>query len=149
MTVQEYIDNDLPFYHITPSRNKEGILRDGLKCGKRVKGICVVRTDNREVWNDIASNQLSGDGVLDFIVIKLQPSRHNIKWDDVGPDKSDENTNHLHNYIYLPKIMITGNDIVDEFITYQSGFDYKIPDDVIDGYLEKYLTDLEILNYEL
>lgn len=45
MTVQEYIDKNLPFYHITPAINKDGILKDGLHRGKNYNAICVVRSD--------------------------------------------------------------------------------------------------------
>ena len=52
MTLQEYIDQDLPFYHITPSSNLGKILREGL-IAKRCNAICVVRSDNPDIWKEI------------------------------------------------------------------------------------------------
>ena len=55
MTVQEYIDSNLPFYHITPAENRDGILKDGLHKGDEYDAVCVVRSDKFSVLYEIAS----------------------------------------------------------------------------------------------
>ena len=71
MTVQEYIDNDLPFYHITPIINIKSILQYGIQprsCG----AICVVRGDDEEIWEDIISTQLAKlDKNIEFAIISI------------------------------------------------------------------------------
>lgn len=114
MTVQEYIDKNLPFYHITPAINKYGILRDGLHCGKAVKAICVVRSDDKDIWRDIAESQLSAGGKHnEFIVIKLLPRTHGIKAIDVAQDTIQERTSPLHNYIVKEVINVAEGDFID------------------------------------
>ena len=118
MTVQEYIDKNLPFYHITPAINKDGILKDGLHRGKNYNAICVVRSDKFSILYDIASSQLSycnGIEYNDFIVIKLIPSKHGINAMDVAPDNVTDITNPLHNYIVEKTLQVTEDDIVLEF----------------------------------
>lgn len=116
MTVQEYIDKNLPFYHITPAINKDGILRDGLHCGKAVKAICVVRSDDKDIWRDIAESQLSAGGKHnEFIVIKLLPRTHGIKAIDVAQDTIQERTSPLHNYIVKEVINVVEGDFIDNF----------------------------------
>lgn len=116
MTVQEYIDKNLPFYHITPAINKNSILRDGLHCGKAVKAICVVRSDDKDIWRDIAESQLSAGGKHnEFIVIKLLPRTHGIKAIDVAQDTIQELTSPLHNYIVKEIINVTEVEFVDTF----------------------------------
>lgn len=149
MTVQEYIEKDLPFYHITPIENKESILQTGLNSRKNKQGICVVRSSDKNVWNEIASLQLSyneGKEYSHFVVIKIQPSKHNIKWTDIGPDSTEEKTNHLHNYIHVSKIIVTEDDIVDDIKLSVSNFDYKVPQDTLEGYNELYLKNINFLS---
>ena len=115
MTVEEYLSSDLPFYHITPIRKVETILTEGLKnlpnsINQRC-GICVVRTDNDEVLNIIAGEQLSGDGDCDFCVFKLIPSKHGITYEFVAPDNILEDTAALYNYINVDCIPVSKDDI--------------------------------------
>ena len=69
MKAKEYIDNNFPFYHITPLANKESILMNGL-LAKRCNGICVVRSDNPEVWKEIINGQLTYPDQY-YLIIKL------------------------------------------------------------------------------
>ena len=115
MTVKEYIENNLPFYHITPAHNKKSILKNGLKNGT-FNAVCVVRSDNEDILHDIASTQLSGNEETKFIVIKLLPNKHNIKAEDVFEDNVTDPTAPLHNYLRANKYYtITEEDIIAEF----------------------------------
>ena len=51
MSIDEYISNNLPFYHVTPRINLEHILKQGLK--KKRYGICVVRSKEKAILNHI------------------------------------------------------------------------------------------------
>lgn len=122
MTVKEYIDGNLPFYHITPVRNLDGILEKGLRRGHCYNAICVVRSGDEDILYDIAFTQLTGEGDDEFVVIRLLPRKHGITADDVAPDNIDEPTAPLHNYIYDKRITITVDDIARKL----SKKDYRI-----------------------
>ena len=113
MTVQEYIELDLPFFHITPIENKESILKYGLHRGKHFNAVCVVRSDEDVILHDIIISQLSNiDDDRDFIVIKLIPSIHQIKAIDVSPDDVSDPTNSLHNYLVDKTFLVSEMDII-------------------------------------
>ena len=114
MTVKEYIDNNLPFYHITPSKNKDNILESGLHRGKSFNAVCVVRgtDDDDDIFYDIAFSLLSGEEDREFIVIKLLPLKHEIKVEDVAPDGVSDLTAPLHNYLYNKTFAVSEEDIV-------------------------------------
>ncbi|MBR3775379.1 MAG: hypothetical protein IKL12_04650 [Alistipes sp.] len=139
MRVQEYIENDFPFYHITPVQNIPSILENGLTSRKRP--ICVVRTDNADVWNEIAARQLScdldGNEYKDFAVIRLLPSKHNISWELVRPDNIGEPTAHLHNYITIREIRIDAEDIIVNNFQIRPIRQYDIPQDTLEEYYRR------------
>ena len=116
MTVQEYIDKNLPFYHITPIEYEYDILEQGLLRSKgQVKAICTVRSDDEDIWHHIAETQLSNGGIYkEFIVFKLLPKKHSIEVANVAPDTIEEETTPLHNYI-VKDIKIEKEDIVKSF----------------------------------
>ena len=116
MTVQEYIDKNLPFYHITPIEYEYDILKQGLLRSKgRVKAICTVRSDDEDIWHHIAETQLSNGGIYkEFIVLKLLPKKHSIEVANVAPDTIEEETTPLHNYI-VKDIKVDKEDIVKSF----------------------------------
>ena len=132
MTVEEYLSSDLPFYHITPIKKVETILAEGLKnlpnSIKQCPGICVVRSENDEVLNIIAGEQLSGNGDSEFCVFKLIPSKHGITYEVIAPDNISEDTAALYNYIKLDCIHVTKDDIFIPFFKYVllTIQDYKI-----------------------
>ena len=117
MTIQEYIDNDLPFYHITPAENIDSILKHGLHKGNEYDAVCVVRSNNFSVLYEIASSQLSKINADNesFFVIRLLPSKHNIRAIDVAPDNVTDITSPLHNYLVGKTFQITREDIIIEF----------------------------------
>lgn len=138
MTVKEYIEKDLPFYHITPICNRESILASGLKRGVSYNAICVVRSDDEEIWYDIASTQLSDGGKYrEFIVIKLLPSKHGIEPIDVAPDDVTEPTSPLHNYIVRQELQIFRDDIVKTLNTTEHNPTYINEDRIV--HLTEYL----------
>ena len=139
MTVKEYIDRNLPFYHITPARNKDSILKHGLNNGT-FNAVCVVRSDNEDILYDIASTQLSGNEETKFIVIKLLPKKHNIKAEDVFEDDVTDPTVPLHNYLRANEYYtITEEDIITEFDITQRRNNILDPDIIIPltGYLNE------------
>lgn len=139
MTVKEYIDRNLPFYHITPARNKDSILKHGLNNGT-FNAVCAVRSDNEDILYDIASTQLSGNEETKFIVIKLLPNKHNIKAEDVFEDDVTDPTAPLHNYLRANEYYtITEEDIITEFDITQKRNNVLDPDIIIPltGYLNK------------
>lgn len=63
MSIDEYISQNHPFYHITPVKNLEYILQEGI-CKSKSKtrdGICVVRTSDDDIINEIIDTQLQSN----------------------------------------------------------------------------------------
>lgn len=113
MKAKEYIDNNFHFYHITPLANKESILMNGL-LAKRCNGICVVRSDNPEVWKEIINGQLTYPDQY-YLIIKLTPYKHEIKFEEVAFDSTEEDgTGPLQNYILKKRISIDESDIIKD-----------------------------------
>ena len=125
MSIQEYIENNLPFYHITKESNIQSILDFGLKKGRY--GICVVRNINYGILDEII-RQINTDGVRYFAVIEILPQKHDITADMVCEDGVDEPTAPLHNYIVKDEIAIKEEDIIirNYVAKYKENFDEKI-----------------------
>lgn len=129
MSIDEYISSNLPFYHVTPSKNLNSILKDGLKRGKY--GICVVRSDVKAVLNDI-TYQINLDNTEEFAVIRILPKEKGITPDIVSEDSVTDRTSILHNYIIKDRIPIEEKDIL--YKDYRPNpSDYDIPDDILTG----------------
>lgn len=143
MTIIDYIEKDLPFYHITPSSNKENILKYGLRpkiCG----AICTVRSDAQIVWDNIIVYQL-GNNKQEYTIIKLIPSKHGIGVDNIAEDSISEPTTPLHNYIAdIPCISIDKSDIVtDSYVVKRNPG--PVPNELIvslEGYIRKPIPDI-------
>lgn len=117
MTVQEYIDQDFPFYHISNIYNKDNILRDGLFSSNRKDcrhGICVVRSMEDDIISEIIDRQLQNSANDRFMLIKLQPGAHGIRPTDVSIDPADEVISPMCNFICKEQISIQPNDIIQE-----------------------------------
>lgn len=127
MTVDDYIDNNLPFFHITDARNKDSILQNGILANKG--GICVVRTLVPQVIKYIVDEQLSGgfDNPLtgqkdiafsgEYIIFKISPLDKGITSDNIVEDGQGYNTSltsPLHNYIKIKEIVVSEDDIVKQ-----------------------------------
>ena len=144
MTIEEYIEKDLPFYHITLSSNRESILKDGL-LPKKCKAICTVRSDDRIVLDNIIATQLATGIKQKYIIIRLIPSKHGIGVDNVAEDSIDEPIAPLHNYIAgIPRIEIDESDIIcnDYLVENSLG---PVPNEMIvslEGYTRKPIPDI-------
>ncbi len=119
MKLEEYIEDDLPFYHITHFGNKENIFEHGLKRMSNIQGICVTRSSDTRVINLIAVGQLvSGNNPEErYCIFKLLPSKHNIEVKDIRKDITGESTNALNNYIRKDVIPVDMDDIFIDDIT--------------------------------
>ncbi|MBR6001432.1 MAG: hypothetical protein IK045_01055 [Bacteroidales bacterium] len=109
MTIDEYINQNLPFYHIASMNNLNAILSYGLK-GRRGK-IFVVRSTDHRVWNEIIC-QMNTDGDDSFAIIKLTPLKHHINADMVQWDNVNERTANLQNCIISDNIKVDNQDII-------------------------------------
>lgn len=112
MTIQDYIERNLPFYHITPMSKLPSILKEGLKSIRR-KPICVVRNCREPIINEIC-RQIDTEGENNFAIIKIQPKEKGINADMISEDSVDEPTAPLHNYIHVKMIKVSKNDVVKE-----------------------------------
>ena len=117
MTVDEYINNNLPFYHVTAMSNLDSIKLEGLKtsCSGSRAGICVIRSDNERLIYEIIDCYLHTLDVLDdtcYALIKIIPNKHNITSDVVAPDPIDEPRAKCYNYLCVTSIKVTEEDIV-------------------------------------
>ena len=144
MTIEDYIEKDLSFYHITNMHNKESILKNGLQ-QKRCNAICVVRSGKKIVWDNIIATQIP-DGIKQkYIIIKLIPSKHGIGVNNVAEDSISEPTTPLHNYIVdIPRIRIDELDIVtDSYVVPNNPG--PVPNEIIvslEGYTRNPIPDI-------
>lgn len=111
MSIQEYIEKDLPFFHVTPMSRIIDILEKGLKKGT-CDAICVIRSDNKSVLNEVIRQINIGNGEMEFAVIRLLPHKHHITSSMVCEDSVDEPTTHLHNYIDKDSIKVDEEDVI-------------------------------------
>ncbi len=133
----------MPFYHITRASNKESILKNGL-IPKRCNAICTVRSGEKIVLDNIIATQI-GDAKMNYIIIKLVPSKHGISVDKVAEDSVDEPTAPLHNYIAdITSIKIDDSDIVcDNYLVEK--YPGPVPEELIkclEGYTRKPIPDV-------
>lgn len=115
MSVKEYINLDLPFFHITKMDTLDSILNEGLLREKTVRGICVVRSDADDIISEIIDCQLYTLDVereTKFALIKLTPSKHQIHTDEVIMHPNNEPAAPLYNFINKGKIEIEDDDII-------------------------------------
>lgn len=118
-TIDEYVDGNYPFYHVTPMEKLDGILERGLLAGRRVPGVCVVRCRADEIIAEIISRILHTQNVADnteFAIIKLTPKKHNFNAHDIAEDSVDEPIAPICNYICKDNIPVTESDIIKKNI---------------------------------
>jgi hypothetical protein len=115
MKADDYITQNLPFYHITKMECLDSILQNGLlksrKKGAR-NGICVVRTDADDIISEIIDRQLQETGEELFGLIRLFPQNHNISVFDFSTDPIDEEISPICNYIVKEPLHIQETDII-------------------------------------
>lgn len=109
MNVQEYLENDLPFYHLTSVRNKDSILENGLSRNGNSQGICVVRSDDDRVLHLIAQQIIKLD--KEFCLFRIVPSVHELRVEDINCDITSEFSNPLHSYIEVDELIVSELDI--------------------------------------
>lgn len=116
MTAKEWIKENKSFFHITPTRNIESILKNGLE-KRNSLGICVVRSNHPKIVEYICEMMLIGDGDSDFSIIEIKPNEINLRISELSNDQVIEVTNPLHNYILRDKIQVSRQNIVGTFKT--------------------------------
>lgn len=130
MTVEEYLQRDFPFYHITPHSNLSSILKDGcLKAG--LNGICVVRTCKEAIIDEIICRQINTTSGDSFSIIRLSPIEKKITLEEVCEDSVSERTAPLHNYILRSRIEIVETDVYKEEYMPKCMSPEPIPDEEI------------------
>jgi len=123
MTIQEWINQNLSFYHITPTRNLINIYDSGIE-NRNGRGICVIRTNNEQIVRYICEMMLIAEGDSDFSIIEIKPNDIQLTAIEVINDNVVELTNDLHNYIVRDRINITEANVIGTFQTNPMG----IPD---------------------
>ena len=164
MTVKEYIEKDLPFYHVTGLQNLKNILKEGLLSdkAKHKDGIYVIRgvtkddllpnnitqnenieEKNKKLFHIIAREKLSTqdhntDGTQKYYVFKLLPQKHHIKYEDVAQDLIDEKIAPLHNIVRKQIIKVEEGDICEPCFTPKNIDFTEIEKDISLNKLEDY-----------
>lgn len=116
MTKQEWIDEDLDFYHVTQSSNIQSILQNGLRRGNPL-GICVIRSMHPDILEFLCQMMLITTEELNFAVIRISPTKHNLNANEIANDHVVEFTNPLHNYIRRNVLQVEPEDVIHEFST--------------------------------
>ncbi|MFN3402868.1 MAG: hypothetical protein ACK40G_02160 [Cytophagaceae bacterium] len=111
---EEFLRFGLPFYHITPTRNIESILENGLE-NRNGRGICVVQKNHILVIKYIVDMMLIGDGDTDFSIIKILPNEHGIESKEIAFDGVQEATNCIHNYIRRGRLRIRKEHVIGSY----------------------------------
>ena len=137
MKIEEFISKNYPFYHITPMENLDSIKRDGLLLSKSdtMEGICVVRTSEDDIINEIIDTQLNKIGTPEgtlYALIKLRPSKHKITADVVTADPIEEKNNKLYNYLCMDIHNIDDSDIIRTNLPIGKSGELKILENIID-----------------
>lgn len=118
MTVEQYLIENRPFFHITASSNMESIRKDGIEnrvnsvVGRKL-GICVTRSDDPDMWKYIAEKYLSMDG-KEFTVILINPHDYTLRPESITADVADLPISNIHNYINRPRLTIFSDSTVFE-----------------------------------
>ena len=132
ISYSEFIELNLPLYHITPTKNIENILKNGLQ-NRNGKGICFVQKKHQLIIKYIVETMLINESDKDFSVIEIKPKTINLKHQELDNDQVYEKTNCIHNYIKRDVIEITEKNIVKTYRTLPLGIpDLKELEDEMD-----------------
>ena len=119
MSIEEYIEANLPFYHLTNMDFLDSILKTGLlrsrKSGCRF-GICVVRSKEDDIISEIIDCQLQETGKEKFALIELLPKDNDITVDDVSIDPVSDIIAPMCNYICREPIYVERKNIIKQNI---------------------------------
>ena len=137
MKIEEYISKNYPFYHITPMENLESIKQNGLLRSESTtrNGICVVRTSDDDIINEIIDTQLNKIGTLEgtlYALIKLRPLKHKISADVVTADPIKEKNKKLYNYLCMDIHNIDDSDIIRTNMPIGNCGELKVFESIID-----------------
>lgn len=137
MSIEDYISQNYPFYHITPLTNLESILTAGLQKAKSKTrdGICVVRTSDEDIINEIVDTQLQEYNETQeqiFALIRLRPKKHNITADVVAADPVSEDNSHLYNYLCMDVIRVDEQDVICRDLKVGRSGNAKILKDIVE-----------------
>lgn len=116
MTRKKWIEKNLSFYHITPTRNLESIFNSGLE-NRNGLGVCVIRSNHEMIIKFICEMMLIADGDDEFSIIQIKPKTINLQPEEILDDQVEEITNDLHNYIDRQKILVKEDDVIGKFKT--------------------------------
>lgn len=114
MTINDFINSNFSFYHITPSSNIDNIIKNGLQW-KNPFGICVSQSKHPSVVKYITEMMLNNGEDTEFSIIEINPKKHNIKSNEIIRDDVEEGTNEIHNYIKRNSISISEEDVVGSY----------------------------------
>lgn len=119
MSIEEYIEANLPFYHLTNMDSLDSILEAGLlrsrKPGCRF-GICVVRSRTDDIISEIIDCQLQETGRERFALIEFFPKENGITANDVSIDPVNDVIAPMCNYVCKEPIIITRTNIIRQNI---------------------------------
>ena len=116
MTVQEWLENDNYFYHVTQKSNIPSILEKGLLKGRdNPFGICAIRNKEELILEYLCQMMLYTTDETIFSIIKISPKKHNLQISEITNDNVVEITNPLHNYIKRNKLVIDKDDVIEEY----------------------------------
>lgn len=112
-TIQEYIDQNCCFYHLTPHSNLQSIKEKGLRKGLN-GGISVIRSIAPEVLQYLMGEIETGEG--QYAIIRLSPKKHGITVEVLCEDTATgDRIAPLQNYIIMDNIRITQDDIIENY----------------------------------
>lgn len=120
LTIQEYINLNGCFYHLTPHSKLQSIKENGLRKGLN-GGISVIRSIAPEVLQYLMGEIETGEG--QYAIIQLSPKKHGITAEVLCEDTATgDRIAPLQNYIIMDSICITQDDIIDENYAFSSDY---------------------------
>lgn len=114
LSKKEFLDFNLPLYHITPTKNVDEILQNGIEKRNGI-GICFVQKKHPLVIRYIVEMMLISEGDSDFSIIEIIPKNYEVTSSELINDNVEEGTNGIHNYILRDNISITKDNIIGNY----------------------------------
>lgn len=114
LTVDDFINLNFPFYHITPTSNLESIFQNGLE-ERNGLGICVSQSKHPLIIKYITEMMLNNGEDINFSIIEILPQKHNLLKSEIKKDNVEEATNEIHNYIKRDNIKISPKDVINTY----------------------------------
>ena len=108
-------------YHITPIKNLNGIIKNGLQ-KRNSLGICTVSTLEPVILQYIIETMLIEEDENQYAVLEIDLAKHNISSNELMRDSVVEATNEIHRYILRDTIDITADDHIETLNRLPLGF---------------------------